>query len=118
MRDNMTKKPFFDRIIESDQSDWDKLADEWISTQYANKISPREKWNLKMDIADLKHDLVALQDTTSELPDEYVDELCDVASYPFENPIDDDQALNKWCGVVDDFLSQGLDKWGEYTKIN
>ncbi len=107
-----SKKHFFDRIIEISQSDWNQMVNRWTSTQSANAISPREKWDLKMNIADLKHDLNVLQNTASELPDDYVDVICDVASYPFDDPIDDDQALSQWCGEIDDFLSQDLNQWG------
>ena len=71
-------------------------------------VSKKDKWNLKMDIESLKKELVDLQNTASQLPDEYVREVCDFDSYPFDDEIDDDQNLNSWCTEVDNFLDDSL----------
>lgn len=73
-----------------------------------NMVSKKDKWNLKMDIESLKKELVDLQNTASQLPDEYVKEVCDFDSYPFDDEIDDDQNLNSWCTEVDNFLDDSL----------
>lgn len=73
-----------------------------------NMVSKKDKWNLKMDIESLKKELVDLQNTASQLPDEYVREVCDFDSYPFDDEIDDDQNLNSWCTEVDNFLDDSL----------
>lgn len=108
----MTKEQLFDRILELNQSEFNRLASHHIDQRARGSVSTKDKWNLKMDIAELKGDLIDLQNTASGLPDEFVDEICDTESYPFEQPIDDDLALNNWCNEMDAFLSQDLDNWG------
>ena len=72
------------------------------------QVSNKERWNLKMDIESLKKKLTDLQNTTSELPDEYVSDLCDTDSYPFDDDIDNETSLGDWCNEVDDFLTNAL----------
>ena len=71
-------------------------------------ISKKEKWNLKMDIEALKKELIDLQSTASELPDEYVNEICQSENYPLDDVIDNDLELNQWCDEMDEFLSDSL----------
>lgn len=100
------------KLTELNQSEFNRLASHHIDQRARGSVSTKDKWNLKMDIAELKGDLIDLQNTASDLPDEFVDEICDTESYPFEQPIDDDLALNNWCNEMDAFLSQDLDNWG------
>lgn len=106
------KSELFDKILEMTQADFNNRSDAYLRNRARSSVSTKDKWNLKMDIAELKGDLVDLQNTASKLPDEFVDELCDTSSYPFDDPIDDDQSLNSWCSEMDNFLSQDLDSWG------
>ena len=72
------------------------------------QVSNKERWNLKMDIESLKKKLTDLQNTTSNLPDEYVSDLCDTDNYPFDDDIDNETSLGDWCNEVDDFLTNSL----------
>jgi hypothetical protein len=109
---NESKKELFDKLLEINQSEFNRLAAHHTDVTARGSVSPSDKWNLKMDIAELKSDLVDLQDTASKLPDPFIDEICKTESYPFNDPIDDDYSLNYWCNEMDDFLSQDLNKWG------
>lgn len=100
------------RFNEYNQADFNRDSKLYMDRRARGSVSTKDKWNLKMDIAELKGDLVDLQNTASDLPDEFVDEICDTESYPFDSPIDDDQSLNSWCNEMDAFLSQDLDNWG------
>lgn len=111
------KSELFDKILEMTQSDFNSRSDAYLRNRARGSVSTKDKWNLKMDIADLKGDLIDLQNTAAKLPDEFVDEICDTSSYPFDDPIDDDQSLNSWCSEMDDFLSQDLDNWGVNKKF-
>lgn len=71
-------------------------------------ISPRDKWNLKMDISSLKKELTDLQNTAAELPDDYVEEICRSENYPLEDSIDNDTELNQWCDETEDLLDDSL----------
>ena len=71
-------------------------------------ISQKDKWNLKMDVAQLKKEMQDLQDTASKLPDEFVDEMCATENYPFDDVIDDDTELENWCDDVNDFLNDTM----------
>lgn len=71
-------------------------------------ISPRDKWNLKMDISSLKKELTDLQNTAAELPDDYVEEICRSKNYPLEDSIDNDMELNQWCDETEDLLDDSL----------
>lgn len=71
-------------------------------------ISPRDKWNLKMDISSLKKELTDLQNTAAELPDDYVEEICRSENYPLEDSIDNDMELNQWCDETEDLLDDSL----------
>lgn len=82
--------------------------DKWHKAQIDKAVSTRDKWNFKMDVESLKSKLSDVQDSASKLPDEYVEELCNFSSYPFEDAIDDDQELNTWCAEVDGFLNDSL----------
>ncbi len=111
-----SKNDLFDRILEYNQADFNRDAKLYMDQRARSSVSTKDKWNLKMDIAELKGDLIDLQNTASDLPDEFVDEICDTDSYPFDSPIDDDQSLNSWCNEMDAFLSQDLDNWGSKKK--
>lgn len=71
-------------------------------------ISPRDKWNLKMDISSLKKELTDLQNTAAQLPDDYVEEICKSENYPLEDSIDNDMELNQWCDETEDLLDDSL----------
>ncbi len=66
------KSELFDKILEMDQSEFNHRADAYIKSHARDSVSTKDKWNLKMDIADLKGDLIDLQNTASKLPDEFV----------------------------------------------
>ena len=69
-----------------------------------NSVSPKDKWNLKMDVEEVKKDFNELQNATEKLPDNFVKEMCSTDSYPFEEPVDEVTDMNQWCNEVDDFL--------------
>ncbi len=71
-------------------------------------VSSKDKWNLKMDIESFKKELVDLQNTAADLPDNYVREICRSENYPFEDVIDDDLELNLWCDEAEAFLNDSL----------
>lgn len=84
------------------------LYDDLYKQKINGMVSPKDKWNLKMDIESLRKKLVDLQMTASQLPDEYVKEVCDFDSYPLDLDIDNDQELNMWCTDVEEFLDDSL----------
>ena len=90
------------------QKEFNSVYDMRHREQLHGSISTRDKWNLKMDIKDLKQELKDLQNTAAHLPDPYVAELCDTESYPFDDVIDDDRELNDWCDEMDAFLADSL----------
>lgn len=85
------------------------VYDDYLRRVADQKVSKKDKWNLKMNIDSLKKEIIELQNTTADLPDDYVREVCNLDAYPFEDVIDEDQELTTWCSEVDDFLNDSLD---------
>lgn len=100
--DDESFKRYFNQFDEG--MDFQRLR----KSQLDKALSPKEKWDLKMDIAELKKGLTDLQDTTSRLPDDYINEICNTDNYPFDSPIDNDFELNRWCDDVDNFLDNSI----------
>lgn len=88
-----------------DQSGFNNAYDRREQDRIHGSVSEKDKWNLKMDVLALKDKLNDLQDTAEALPDVYVEQLCSVDSYPFEEVIDDSEELEDWCDDMDEFLS-------------
>lgn len=115
----MNKKKFFDHLIEISQTQmsFNRRYDASRSYHANYDISPREKYDLQMDVKKVKSDISQLQDTAERLPDEFVDSICNKQlSYPLDRPIDEDKELTSWCDEVDDFLGQDLKSWGNNQK--
>lgn len=118
----MNKTEFFDHLIEISQAqaNFNSLYNRnqaYQALQAANAISPKDKYNLQMDVKKVKSDISQLQDTAAGLPDDFVDTICDDAlSYPLDEPIDEDKELTTWCNEVDEFLNQDLNSWGSIKK--
>lgn len=72
-------------------------------------ISPKDKNNLYADIKDFKQEFQDLKNTAEKLPDEYVDELCDLDQYPFDGVLDEIDDVEDWCDEVDEFLKDDID---------
>lgn len=99
--------------------EYKSVFDDYAKRKIDQQVSKKDKWNLKMDIESLKKELTDLQNTAADLPDEYVDEVCNFESYPFEDVIDNDQELTAWCNEVDEFLNDSLNmtnKEKQYAK--
>lgn len=77
-------------------------------------ISPKEKNNLYADIKDFKQEFEDLKNTAEKLPDEYVDQLCDLDQYPFDGVLDEIDTVENWCDEVDEFLKSDINNWGSY----
>lgn len=95
-------------LQEKKLKEYSNAFDDYAKRQADKKVSKKDKWNLKMDIESLKKELMDLQNTAANLPDEYVRQVCNFDAYPFEDVIDEDQGLNTWCAEVDDFLNDSL----------
>lgn len=86
----------------------ERSYDDLEKQKLSKAISPRDKWNLKMDISSLKKELTDLQNTAAQLPDDYVEEICRSENYPLEDSIDNDMELNQWCDETEDLLDDSL----------
>jgi len=85
------------------------VYDDYLRRVADQKVSKKDKWNLKMNIDSLKKEIIELQQTTADLPDDYIREVCNLDAYPFDDVIDEDQELTTWCSEVDEFLNDSLD---------
>lgn len=88
---------------------YENVYDDYARRRIDQQVSKKDKWNLKMNIDSLKKEILDLQQTTADLPDAYVREVCNLDAYPFEDVIDEDQELTTWCSEVDEFLNDSLD---------
>lgn len=99
-------------LKEMTQAEFNRLARERDKFRAQTDISPAEKNNLYADIKDFEEEFRDLQDTAERLPDSYIDQVCDTASYPFEVAIDEVQNVEDWCSEVEEFLKDDINNWG------
>ena len=127
----INKEQFFNKIInESDdnykskrlkeltQDEFNRLARRRDEFRTQTAISPAEKNNLYADIKDFEEEFRDLQDTAERLPDSYIDQVCDTASYPFEVAIDEVQDVEDWCSEAEEFLKDDISNWGIVKEAN
>lgn len=100
------------RFKELTQAEFNRLARERDEFRTQTAISPAEKNNLYADIKDFEEEFKDLQDTAERLPDSYIDQVCDTASYPFEVAIDEVQDVEDWCSEAEEFLKDDISNWG------
>ena len=100
------------RLKELTQDEFNRLARRRDEFRTQTAISPAEKNNLYADIKDFEEEFRDLQDTAERLPDSYIDQVCDTASYPFEVAIDEVQDVEDWCSEAEEFLKDDINNWG------
>lgn len=100
------------RLKEMTQAEFNRLARRRDGFRAQTDISPAEKNNLYADIKDFEEEFRDLQDTAERLPDAYIDQVCDTASYPFEVAIDEVENVEDWCSEVEEFLKDDINNWG------
>lgn len=100
------------RLKELTQDEFNRLARRRDEFRTQTAISPAEKNNLYADIKDFEEEFRDLQDTAERLPDSYIDQVCDTASYPFEVAIDEVQNVEDWCAEAEEFLKDDINNWG------
>lgn len=88
------------KFTELDLNAYKKAQDDKIKSS----VSMKDKWNLKMDVEEVKKDFIELQNTAEKLPDSFVKKICDTDAYPFDEPVDETTDITTWCNEVDDFL--------------
>ena len=100
------------RLKELTQDEFNRLARRRDEFRSQTAISPAEKNNLYADIKDFEEEFRDLQDTAERLPDSYIDQVCDTASYPFDVAIDEVQNVEDWCSEAEEFLKDDINNWG------
>ena len=100
------------RLKEMTQAEFNRLAKRRDEFRSQTAISPAEKNNLYADIKDFEEEFRDLQDTAERLPDSYIDQVCDTASYPFEVAIDEVKDVEDWCSEAEEFLKDDINNWG------
>ena len=100
------------RLKELTQDEFNRLARRRDEFRAQTAISPAEKNNLYADIKDFEEEFRDLQDTAERLPDAYIDQVCDTASYPFDVAIDEVQNVEDWCSEAEEFLKDDINNWG------
>ena len=100
------------RLKELTQDEFNRLARRRDEFRTQTAISPAEKNNLYADIKDFEEEFRDLQDTAERLPDSYIDQVCDTASYPFEVAIDEVKDVEDWCSEAEEFLKDDINNWG------
>ena len=100
------------RLKEMTQAEFNRLAKRRDEFRAQTAISPAEKNNLYADIKDFEEEFRDLQDTAEHLPDAYIDQVCDTASYPFDVAIDEVQNVEDWCSEAEEFLKDDISNWG------
>ena len=100
------------RLKEMTQAEFNRLAKRRDEFRSQTAISPAEKNNLYADIKDFEEEFRDLQDTAERLPDAYIDQVCDTASYPFDVAIDEVQNVEDWCSEAEEFLKDDINNWG------
>ena len=106
------------RLKELTQDEFNRLARRRDEFRTQTAISPAEKNNLYADIKDFEEEFRDLQDTAERLPDSYIDQVCDTASYPFEVAIDEVQDVEDWCSEAEEFLKDDINNWGIVKEAN
>ena len=106
------------RLKELTQDEFNRLARRRDEFRTQTAISPAEKNNLYADIKDFEEEFRDLQDTAERLPDSYIDQVCDTASYPFEVAIDEVQNVEDWCSEAEEFLKDDISNWGIVKEAN
>lgn len=99
-------------LKELTQDEFNRLARRRDEFRTQTAISPAEKNNLYADIKDFEKEFRNLQDTAERLPDSYIDQVCDTASYPFEVAIDEVKDVEDWCSEAEEFLKDDINNWG------
>ena len=105
-------------LKELTQDEFNRLARRRDEFRTQTAISPAEKNNLYADIKDFEEEFKDLQDTAERLPDSYIDQVCDTASYPFEVAIDEVQNVEDWCSEAEEFLKDDISNWGIIEESN
>ena len=105
-------------LKELTQDEFNRLARRRDEFRTQTAISPAEKNNLYADIKDFEEEFRDLQDTAERLPDSYIDQVCDTASYPFEVAIDEVQNVEDWCSEAEEFLKDDINNWGIVKEAN
>ena len=106
------------RLKELTQDEFNRLAKRRDEFRSQTAISPAEKNNLYADIKDFEEEFRDLQDTAERLPDSYIDQVCDTASYPFDVAIDEVQNVEDWCSEAEEFLKDDINNWGIMKEAN
>ena len=106
------------RLKELTQDEFNRLAKRRDEFRSQTAISPAEKNNLYADIKDFEEEFRDLQDTAERLPDAYIDQVCDTASYPFDVAIDEVQNVEDWCSEAEEFLKDDINNWGIVKEAN
>ena len=106
------------RLKELTQNEFNRLARRRDEFRTQTAISPAEKNNLYADIKDFEEEFRDLQDTAERLPDSYIDQVCDTASYPFEVAIDEVKDVEDWCSEAEEFLKDDINNWGIVKEAN
>ena len=105
-------------LKELTQDEFNRLARRRDEFRSQTAISPAEKNNLYADIKDFEEEFRDLQDTAERLPDSYIDQVCDTASYPFDVAIDEVQNVEDWCSEAEEFLKDDINNWGIMKEAN
>lgn len=105
-------------LKELTQAEFNRLARERDEFRAQTAISPVEKNNLYADIKDFEEEFRDLQATAERLPDSYIDQVCGMASYPFEDVIDEVQNVEDWCSEAEEFLKDDINNWGTMREAN
>ena len=105
-------------LKELTQDEFNRLARKRDEFRTQTAISPAEKNNLYADIKDFEEEFRDLQDTAERLPDSYIDQVCDTASYPFEVAIDEVKDVEDWCSEAEEFLKDDINNWGIVKEAN
>ena len=106
------------RLKELTQAEFNRLARKRDEFRTQTAISPAEKNNLYADIKDFEEEFRDLQDTAERLPDSYIDQVCDTASYPFDVAIDEVHNVEDWCSEAEEFLKDDINNWGIVKEAN
>ena len=106
------------RLKELTQDEFNRLARRRDEFRSQTAISPAEKNNLYADIKDFEEEFRDLQDTAERLPDSYIDQVCDTASYPFDVAIDEVHNVEDWCSEAEEFLKDDINNWGIVKEAN
>ena len=99
-------------LNELTQEEFNRLADFRDSYRARTAITPSEKNDLYADIKDFQEEFEDLKATAERLPDEYIGQVCNTASYPFDDVIDEVDDVEDWCQEAEEFLKNDIASWG------